>query len=125
MQNGGHRFDFRDYVRLFQKRKWLILTIFAAATAAGFGLTRLQEPAFEASSIVMVKSYPRGFFMITGNARLPESLSLETQASVAQSSQVADAAYEALKEEAAKEGRSVLFDAADIRASLSARPSEP
>ena len=136
MHSGGRRFDFRDYVRLFQKRKWLILTVFAAAVLAGFGLTRLQEPAFQATSIVIVKSAPRAFYMISGNTRPPESLSLETQASRAQSGRVADRAFDGLLKRQAKEGeaspgtladdRSRLpFTLADVQASLSARPSEP
>jgi succinoglycan biosynthesis transport protein ExoP len=136
MHNAGHRFDFRDYVRLFQKRKWLILAVFVAAVAAGFGLTRLQEPAFQATSIVIVKSAPRAFYMISGNTRLPESLSLETQASRAQSGRVAQKAFTDLTADEFGKGEAgpkkpeddttnLPFSLADVQASLSARPSEP
>lgn len=118
------RFDVRDYLRLVQKRKWLMIVVFAAAVTVGGMFARVQQPAFEAVATVSIRRVPQGLLFISGeNPRLPDSLSLETHAAKARSVSVADAALERLHQEDYK--GTIPAEAADLQKTLRTNASEP
>jgi len=123
-EQAPRRFDVRDYLRLIQKRKWLLIVTFAAAITAGGLFSRVQRPAFQATAAVLVKRVPQGLLFISGeNPRVPDSLSLETHAAKAQSISVAELALERLR--ADKYAGTIPTSAEELQSRLHATPSEP
>ncbi len=123
MEEAPRRFNIRDYLRLLQKRKWLIIVIFAGAvTLAGLAVS-VQEESYQATAYVLVRRAPAGLLLISGdNPRLPDTLSLQTQAEKAESIKVAQAAWAQL--ELAKYP-TIPDTPEELRRTLSAEPSEP
>jgi len=119
------RFDIRDYACAFRKRKWLILGIILCSLFVGFALTRVAEPLYRAESVVLVKSQPRGFFMITGeNPRWPEMAALETETLRARTMSLAQAAAQRYQHETASVDPVDLI-AQRVHQSLSAESRQP
>jgi uncharacterized protein involved in exopolysaccharide biosynthesis len=123
MEEAPRRFNIRDYLRLLQKRKWLIIVVFATCvTLAGLAVS-FQEQSFQATAYVLVRRAPAGLLLISGdNPRLPDTLSLQTQAEKAHGIAVAE---EACRQLAAGNYPGTRPKPEDLHNTLSAEPSEP
>ncbi len=83
-------FDARDYVRVIQQRKWFILIVALTAMVIGAIYAVSYPKRFRASAWVIVYSEPEPFFWMGGEQRdRSRRISLETQAAMAQSNDVA------------------------------------
>ncbi|MFW6156725.1 MAG: Wzz/FepE/Etk N-terminal domain-containing protein, partial [Armatimonadota bacterium] len=78
-----------DYVRILSKRKWFILVVTAVATLVGGLYALSSERMYEATSLVMVKQRPEGFFWITGEQPgMAPNVAMDTYARIARSNEV-------------------------------------
>jgi len=118
------RFDARDYVHVMQKRKWFILIVAVTAGLIG-GIYAFSSPKrFRAVSWVIVYTQPEVFFWSDGQQRKQSPrLSLATQASLAESNEVAIMTAERLASRAS--GRRIIVSPEEIASHVSARPMPP
>jgi capsular exopolysaccharide synthesis family protein len=87
------RFDARDYLRVFLKRKWFITVIAIAAMLLGGVYGVLAPKQYRASALILVREQPKGVFWITGSNPRPDDtveVALETQAAIATSIDTAE-----------------------------------
>ncbi len=117
-------FDARDYLRIIQKRKWFILVIALTAMVIG-GIYAISYPKrYRADAWVVVYPEPQTFFW--GPSQRPHErgrqMSLETQAALAGSNEVAVMAAERLQSRSA---RQIIADPAEIVSSVTARALPP
>ncbi|MFW5866889.1 MAG: GumC family protein [Armatimonadota bacterium] len=106
-----------DYVRILSKRKWFILVVTAVATLVGGLYALSSERMYEATSLVMIKQRPEGFFWVTGDqAGMAPNVAMETYARIVQSSEVTSAAAERLAQ-LPSESR-IIATSTEIRATL-------
>ena len=120
------RFDARDYLRIFLKRKWFITVIAVAAMLLGGVYGVLAPKQFRATSLVLVRQPPKGIFWLTGSNAPPEEtveVGLDTQAAIATSIDNAERTAKRLR---ALEGPAKLIaEPTDIVGSLRANVLPP
>ncbi len=116
--------DARDYVRVIQRRKWLILIIAVTAGLMG-GIYALSYPTrYKATAWVIVYPEPEVFFWTPGQQReRGRQLSLETLASLAEGNDVAIMTADSLASRTS--GKRIIASAQEIAASMSARAVRP
>ncbi len=125
METSPRRFEARDYARIVIKRLGLTALVFIGTVLAG-GLYSLSAPQlYTASSLIRVKTNPPGFFWVSGESpAVPDMISLETQAKLATTSEVAQRAAQLLEKEPS-EAKRVHASAAEILGSLKSQVIEP
>lgn len=125
MQSTTPRFDVRDYFRIAQKRKWFIILIGLTAMLIG-GLYAVSYPkTYRATSLILVRQKPAGVVWLTQpTGRVGEGeITIETQAAIITSGELADRVSQALREK--RSGERVLAEPAEIQESLTAVPMPP
>ncbi len=117
-------FDARDYLRIMQKRKWFILIVALTAMVSGGIYAQVYPKRFRATAWVVVYPEPQSFFWGPGQRPREQGrqMSLETQAALAGSNEVAALAATRLQ---ARSAQQVIADPADIAGSISARAIPP
>jgi capsular exopolysaccharide synthesis family protein len=90
--------DLRRYLRVLRNRRWSILAVVAITVAATAAYAYLRVPAYEASSQVVVEPITLG-----SPQQVVDAFSLETEAAVAQSTEVARLAGERMGSEESPE----------------------
>ncbi len=99
-QPAGPRFDARDYLRIIHKRIWFVFAISVAAALLGGVIAYMGgKPQYRAYASVLVKQPVEGLLWV--GATPPESrrqtISLETQARIAQGTRCAELTWKRLK----------------------------
>lgn len=125
MQSTTPRFDVRDYFRIAQKRKWFIILVGLTAMLIG-GLYAVSYPkTYRATSLILVRQKPAGVVWLTQpTGRMGEGeITIETQAAIITSGEVADRVSQALREK--RSGERVLAEPAEVQESLIAVPMPP
>ncbi len=86
-QAAGPRFDARDYVRIIRKRKWLVVAISAIFALVGSLIAMSGKREYRASALVLIKQPTEGLFWLGATApeKRRRTISMETQARIAQS----------------------------------------
>ncbi len=113
-----------DYIRILSKRKWFILIVTAVAALVGGLYAVRTEKVYEATSLVLVRQRPQGFFWITGEeAAMVPNVAMETYARIVRSSEVTGIAAQRLQD-LPKEAR-IIADPTEIEASLTVTVIKP
>jgi capsular polysaccharide biosynthesis protein len=86
-----------DYGVIVRRSWWLVIGTVAAALAAGFAYTALTETVYESTASVLVQ--PTASDTDVSGARTAGQVNLDTEAQLVKSTQVAEAAAEALGSE--------------------------
>ena len=117
-------FDARDYVRVIQQRKWFILIVALTAMVIGAIYAVSYPKRFRASAWVIVYSEPEPFFWMAGDKRdRTRRISLETQAAMAESNDVAVMAATSLG--ARTSAKRIIVSPKEIVDSIAARAFPP
>lgn len=113
-----------DYVRIISKRKWFILIVTAVAALMGLLYALSSEKKWEATSLVLIRQQPEGFFWVSGEtANILPNVAMETYARMVRSTQVAEEAAERLENLPSE--LSVLATPNDIRNTLEVSVIQP
>ncbi len=118
-------FEVQDYLRAIWKHKWLIFAVALAAAVTGgiYGLTYPKR--YRATAWVVVYTQPETFFWGPGQQQSRQrsrQMSLDTQAALAESNEVAQMAAERLESRTA---RRIIANATEIADSITARAFPP
>jgi len=118
-------FEAQDYLQIIRKRKWFILVVGLTAMVIG-GIYAVTYPKqYRASAWVVVYRQPETFFWGPGQQRSEQrsrQMSLETQAALAESNEVARMAAERLQSRTAHQ---IIVGAPEIADSITARAFPP
>ncbi len=118
-------FDARDYLQVIRKRKWFILVVALTAAVLG-GIYAVTYPKrYRATAWVVVYTQPETFFWGPGQqsrGQRSRQMSLDTQAALAESNEVARAAAERLESRTAHQ---IIASAVEIADSITARAFPP
>jgi succinoglycan biosynthesis transport protein ExoP len=116
--------DVADYLRIMQKRKWLIMLVTAVTLILG-GLYAVSKPkVYRATALVLVRRQPSGFFWMTGEqANVVPVVAMETYARIARSLDVAKRTAKKLEALPAQER--IIVSPADVRGALEVTVIEP
>jgi len=118
-------FDARDYLQAIRKRKWFILVVTLTAMVMG-GIYAVTYPKrYRATAWIVVYTQPETFFWGPGqqsHTQRSRQMSLDTQAALAQSNEVAQLAADRLESRTA---RQIIASASEIADSITARAFPP
>jgi len=118
-------FEARDYLQVVRERKWFILVVALAAMVIG-GIYAVTYPKrYRASAWVVVYTQPETFFWGPGqqnHTQRSRQMSLDTQAALAQSNEVAQLAADRLESRTAHQ---IIASASEIASSITARAFPP
>ncbi len=117
-------FEPQDYLQVVRKRKWFILVVAVTAMLIG-GIYAVTYPKrYRATAWVVVYTQPETFFWAPGQQRPQQrsrQMSLETQAALAEGSEVAQRAAENLKNASPQ----IIASATEIADHITARAFPP
>ncbi len=118
-------FEAQDYLRVIRKRKWFILVVALTAMVIG-GIYAVTYPKrYRATAWVIVYSQPETFFWgpsQQSRGQQSRQMSLDTQAALAESNEVAQMAAERLESRTA---RQITVGPTEIAESITARAFPP
>ncbi len=124
MEAAPRRLEARDYWRIINKRKWLIISIGTVTMLIGGIYAASYSPTYRATAEVWIRREAPKFFWATGKrSSASEDASLETQAALARSSD--NVAKTAQRLAARTSGGPIIVTAAQILDSTTIRVAPP
>jgi len=118
-------FEAQDYLRIVRKNRWFIFVIALVTAVSGGIYAKLYPKRYRATAWVVVYTQPETFFWGPGQqnqAQRSRQMSLDTQAALAQSNEVAQLAADRLESRTAGQ---IIASASEIANSITARPFPP
>jgi len=128
METDARHFEIKDYIRIFTKRKWVIVLVTLAATMIGGLYAASYRPTYRATALILIRKQPIEHIQFAEQRPIEsrdtsEEFTLETLARIAIAYHTAERT--AAKLSARTSGKRIVTNASEIVKSTKAYPQKP